>query len=643
LCRTWLWAASRHARRINATGWDAPKLNAVKWDAAPRRPRRQPCWDAADLAADLAAELASAEPASAGDVTAAELAAAKHGAAASAVKLYEVDNWPAELRAARLWNASWPARHGAAGYGPSRYGTAWYGAAAWTSEYGPWNGTTRSWAAGHVQFQQLSIRNAAELFCFHAAPIYAARFYAAWWYAGWDEDAWLCSSHSGMGHPGMSPRGVGSMGMGQQGMGQQGPPGMGHMGAARPGMFGQPGLSQSSNGLQGYSQGIGQGEQSHGLLGLSQQGGRPEMSHGLLGLSQNLGPEPTHGLLGLHTSGATSPGARHKSDIPPPPGQGPPHVSKAAAQPPSMQGQAQPPPPPPEPSSQPGVGSSAGAAVGSDASATAREEAHATKSVRPRKRPASEELEYSVQRALDLQTQLHKGFADAPFQDALKRLQQRYPDRKKKGHHDGTAYFEAFESLTLSVHARVLPDWGLTADWDGVREMICRMADAMKHNKVKNMQEEINVLMGLPRNATFTPPSKGEEIFLFRPNRDGPVPGYPRQLVMDEDGDECHEFLVEDLVTGELRLSGPTALERECWYQVLHRPAVVIRARPDVKSDMVGRKKHGRRLRVQRVVDGKWLQLHQSELTRLGVQEAWALLDGAEMGLAGQQLLEKVM
>jgi hypothetical protein len=258
----------------------------------------------------------------------------------------------------------------------------------------------------------------------------------------------------------------------------------------------------------------------------------------------------------------------------------------------------------------------------------------------PRKRNPGEE--YSVQEALQLQGQLHDGFADAPFQDALKRLQTRYPQRKSKGHTDGTLFFEAFEALTLSVHMRVLPEWHLSADWDGVREMISLMTKALDHPKVRKKQEEINMLMGLPRDATFKPPTKGEDMFIYRPNRDGHVPGYPLDLVHDDDGDEGHEFLVEDRETGELRPCGPSALDQACWFEVVHKPAVVIRARPDVKSDMVGRKKFGKQVRVAKVVDGKWLQLHHSELPKLGAQEAWVLLDGAEQGLAGETLLERV-
>lgn len=261
----------------------------------------------------------------------------------------------------------------------------------------------------------------------------------------------------------------------------------------------------------------------------------------------------------------------------------------------------------------------------------------------PQKRKSSEALEFEIADALSLLGQLTECFADASFQDALKQLQLQYPERKTKGHPDSHSYFEAFESLVLSVYVKVLPVFSLTPDWDGVREMNSKMKDALHHPKVKKVQEDMNVLMGLPRNAQFTPPSKGSELFLYRPLADGPVPSYARPLVEDEDGDEAHEFLVEDKETGELRPHGPTSLGQELWFLVVHKPAVVIREQPDEKAKMVGRKKAGKRLRVQTVKDGKWLQLHHSELVKLGVQEAWVLMDPVEAGLPPDHpLLERV-
>mmetsp|Transcript_23173 Transcript_23173/g.53297 ORF Transcript_23173/g.53297 Transcript_23173/m.53297 type:complete len:634 (+) Transcript_23173:69-1970(+) len=260
-----------------------------------------------------------------------------------------------------------------------------------------------------------------------------------------------------------------------------------------------------------------------------------------------------------------------------------------------------------------------------------------------RKRPAEGILEYSVSEALEIQTKLREQFSDSAFQNGLKELQERFPDRKSKGHSDRALYFEAFEALTLMVHAKVLPIFGMNPDWNGVREMMSRMSEAMKHHKVKKEQEEINVLMGLPRDAEFAPPAKEEEMFQYRPNADAAVPEFSIPLVMDEDGDYAHEFLVEDPVAGEFRLQGPSALSGDCWYVVLQKPAIVIRAKPDLKSDMVGRKKAGKHIRGQRVLEDKWVQLHATELGKLGVHEAWVMLVGSEEDGSGTEaLLERV-
>jgi len=260
----------------------------------------------------------------------------------------------------------------------------------------------------------------------------------------------------------------------------------------------------------------------------------------------------------------------------------------------------------------------------------------------PKKRSHSKAFGYEVEEALQLQQQLLTGFSDPEFQENLKKLQAQYPERKTKGHYDSMSYFEAFNALAHTVYAKVLPDWKLAPNWDGVREMINKMSDALLHPKVKKVQEEINMMMGLPRNAQFVPPSKGSELFLYRPDGDAPVARSSLPLFQDEDGDEAHEFLIEDQDSGELKVQ-TSSLKQEMWYVVVHKPAVMIREQPDEKAKMVGRKKAGKRLKVQHVKDGKWLQLDNSELVKLGVQEAWVLMDPVEAGLpAGQPLLEKV-
>merc|ERR1712216_666873 len=94
--------------------------------------------------------------------------------------------------------------------------------------------------------------------------------------------------------------------------------------------------------------------------------------------------------------------------------------------------------------------------------------------------------------------------------------------------------------------------WDLKADWGGVRLLTQKMAHAMKHPKVKQSQENLNTSIGLPIDAVLRAPSqKEEEMFVYRPNRDGNLHEKCKAL-RDEDGDIAHEFLVEDQRTGEL-------------------------------------------------------------------------------------------
>lgn len=174
---------------------------------------------------------------------------------------------------------------------------------------------------------------------------------------------------------------------------------------------------------------------------------------------------------------------------------------------------------------------------------------------RERSEAVPEGPQLSVAQALKLQEQLKDGFKGTDFQERLLVLQRKHPHRKQRGHADGTSFFEAFETLVVTVYARVLPKYGLAADWDGVRDMYARIASALKSPKVKRQQEELNILLGLPRDAVLKPSKKEEEAFVYRHQGDGNVPSYALPVLLDEDGDEAHEFMVEDSATGEIKTS----------------------------------------------------------------------------------------
>lgn len=157
--------------------------------------------------------------------------------------------------------------------------------------------------------------------------------------------------------------------------------------------------------------------------------------------------------------------------------------------------------------------------------------------------------------AVSVLEELQNYFSDAHFQNALKRLQSNFPQRKTRGHSDGPAFFESFERLTLGVYKSVLPTYGFSGDWDGVADFQTSLHTAKSHVGVKELQEHINILMGLPRDATFRPQKRKDELLVYRPNGDGGLPDWlllPQALKMDSDGDEAHEFWEEDPASGAL-------------------------------------------------------------------------------------------
>lgn len=229
--------------------------------------------------------------------------------------------------------------------------------------------------------------------------------------------------------------------------------------------------------------------------------------------------------------------------------------------------------------------------------------------------------QFPTSTAMQLQDKLKANFGSKDFQHKLQTLQRRYPERRTRGHRDGAAYFESFEALVLTVYQRVLPAHGLRGDWDGVQEMFSKLTSALHHPKVKKTHEEINLLLGLPREAKLVS-SRREDAFVYCPGADAGTPDAEPAPFEDSDGDEAQEFLVENEVTGELQT---VARSTDSWFKVLQKPCAPLRNFPDERSGQLGKLDKGKRFRVQRVA-GRWLLLHQTELEKLGgVAEAWVL------------------
>mmetsp|Transcript_87533 Transcript_87533/g.144892 ORF Transcript_87533/g.144892 Transcript_87533/m.144892 type:complete len:99 (-) Transcript_87533:48-344(-) len=92
--------------------------------------------------------------------------------------------------------------------------------------------------------------------------------------------------------------------------------------------------------------------------------------------------------------------------------------------------------------------------------------------------------------------------------------------------------------------------------------MFDKMQTALLHRQVKKQQEEINTLLGLPRDAVWKPRNKAEELYVHCPEGNGTLPSPPLAMVEDAEGDAAHEFFVEDRRTGQMLKQGPSALDQ---------------------------------------------------------------------------------
>jgi len=108
----------------------------------------------------------------------------------------------------------------------------------------------------------------------------------------------------------------------------------------------------------------------------------------------------------------------------------------------------------------------------------------------------------------------------------------------------------------MSVYRPLLPGWGFTSGWNGVRCLHECMVLAMKNDAVLRVQSEISGLLGLPREALACFLRREDEVLVPRPLGNAFVPGYPGLLKADRDGDVAHEFWVEHPSTGELLMQG---------------------------------------------------------------------------------------
>lgn len=176
---------------------------------------------------------------------------------------------------------------------------------------------------------------------------------------------------------------------------------------------------------------------------------------------------------------------------------------------------------------------------------------------------AANEQHYTVEEALALLHALKQAYAEESFQKLLRRAEALHPRRGQRGHPDQQAFTAQLQGLLLHVYRTVLPrkPWCLEPGWEGYRMMMALMAPISEDPLILKAHEEINAILGLPRQTVLRlRPPTDEPVFIATPDGSGAIHMYAAPLLTDGDGDVAHEFWEEDR-GGELRcvLSSITA------------------------------------------------------------------------------------
>jgi len=109
-------------------------------------------------------------------------------------------------------------------------------------------------------------------------------------------------------------------------------------------------------------------------------------------------------------------------------------------------------------------------------------------------------------KAYELQTKLRQEFGDAAFARKLEALEQKYGDKKT------SQYRHEFQTLLRSVQFKVLPEFGFSADNNGVSHMMSAMASHMDDAKFAEQGKVINDMLGLPNEINQRPSKPKAEV-----------------------------------------------------------------------------------------------------------------------------------
>lgn len=192
-----------------------------------------------------------------------------------------------------------------------------------------------------------------------------------------------------------------------------------------------------------------------------------------------------------------------------------------------------------------GGGKGAGAGVEASPSGGRQQDG---KQIPPR---CPEGKEYKKKEALAILKALKEAFSERKFQEDLRWIEGRHPKRGWKGHDQQQQFMDLLYDRLVRVYDDVFPrkQFNLPGGWEGYRQMTSRMYKLADDPDVVKAQVDINVVLGLPKNAVLRAPAEDpvcipvEKPHLRKSDLSG---GYSRPLLMDASGDLAHEFWEED-------------------------------------------------------------------------------------------------
>mmetsp|Transcript_44755 Transcript_44755/g.96197 ORF Transcript_44755/g.96197 Transcript_44755/m.96197 type:complete len:220 (-) Transcript_44755:169-828(-) len=175
---------------------------------------------------------------------------------------------------------------------------------------------------------------------------------------------------------------------------------------------------------------------------------------------------------------------------------------------------------------------------------------------------AAAESQLTLKEVVKIYDQLTKACSEPEFQRQLRILEARYPRRGNPDHPDQLNYFREIHRVFPVVLKKALsqfPNTGLRATWNGWMDFQTRATAFTSDQKYLKAKGDFNKAMGFPREFTLRPPPEDPVVQEVMHEPGKATMEQDLSLLVDSDGDEAHEFWVEDRAGQLTKMTKPKA------------------------------------------------------------------------------------